>query len=437
MIRKKALIITYYWPPSGGPGVQRWLKFTKYLRDFGWEPVIYTAENPEVPEIDHSLVKDIPENVTVIKRKIWEPYQLYKFFVGQKQDSRISQAFLSESKKPKTAEMISRWIRGNFFIPDARKYWIKPSIRFLTEWLKDNPVDVIISTGPPHSMHLIAHGLKIQSGIPWIADFRDPWTNIEYYDDLLLTSRSDRKHHQLEAKIIKNANRVIAVSPTWKAEFEKDHKRPIDLLTNGYDEEDFEGVNPGQDPYFSISHIGTMIPSRNPGSLWSALSQLVKENEDFAHDFRLILVGRVDHSVMDAIKAFDLQNNLITTGYLSHNEVMIRQKSTWVLLDILKRASNTKGLYAGKLFEYLAAKRPILLIGPSDSDAAKLIEELQAGYAVDFEDQERMKTIIKNLYNDYQKNNLEDRSNKIEQFSRKNLTRKLSSILNEVISTSI
>ncbi|MBE9481851.1 MAG: glycosyl transferase family 1, partial [Bacteroidetes bacterium] len=174
---KKVLIITYYWPPSGGAGVQRWLKFVKYLREFGWEPIVYTPENPEAPDIDNSLEKDIPDNLTVIKRKIWEPYTAYKKFIGQEKEQKINAGFLSENKKPKLSENISVWIRGNFFIPDARKFWIKPSVKFLTNYLKNNPVDAMISSGPPHSMHMIALGLKQRLGIPWLADFRDPWTN--------------------------------------------------------------------------------------------------------------------------------------------------------------------------------------------------------------------------------------------------------------------
>lgn len=426
---KKVLIITYYWPPSGGPGVQRWLKFTKYLREFGWEPIIYTAENPEAPETDTSLEKDIPEQLKVIRHKIWEPYHLYKFFTGQSQKAKVTQAFLSDTQKPKTTELISRWIRGNFFIPDARKFWIKPSVKYLREWLEENPVDVIVSTGPPHSMHLIGRGLQKATGTPWLADFRDPWTNIDYYDDLLPGTRADKKHHQLEAEVVTNADRVITVSPTWKEEFEYTHKRSVDLITNGYDEDDFINIKPESDPYFSISHIGTLMPSRNPTALWKALSQLVKEDEDFAHDLQLVLVGRIDISVKNALQEYGLDNNLIETGYMPHNEVIKRQKSTWVLLDILKKARNTKGLYAGKIFEYLAAKRPILLIGPEDSDASKLIQKLNAGHAIDFEDVIGIKAVISKLYSDYRKNNLISESEAVEQYSRRNLTRELSGIL--------
>ena len=208
---KKVLIITYYWPPSGGAGVQRWLKFVKYLREFGWEPIVYTPENPEAPAVDESLLKDIPKNLTAIKRPIWEPYNLYKNFIGQKKDERINAGFLTEKKKPGLAEKISVWVRGNWFIPDARKLWITPSIKFLSDYLKRNPVDAIVSTGPPHSMHLIALGLKKKLNLPWLADFRDPWTNIDFYDKLMLTKASDVKHKKMELDVLKNANIITAI----------------------------------------------------------------------------------------------------------------------------------------------------------------------------------------------------------------------------------
>jgi hypothetical protein len=218
---KKVLIITYYWPPSGGAGVQRWLKFVKYLREFGWEPIVYTPENPEAPATDTSLLKDIPANITVIKQPIWEPYNLYKGFIGQKKEEKINAGFLSEKKKPGLAEKIAVWIRGNWFIPDARRFWIKPSVKFLSEHLRGNPVDVIVSTGPPHSMHLIALKLKKKLNIPWLADFRDPWTTIDFYDKLMLTKSSDKKHKGLELEVLKNADKVVTVSWNWSKDFKK------------------------------------------------------------------------------------------------------------------------------------------------------------------------------------------------------------------------
>ena len=199
---KRVLIISYYWPPSGGAGVQRWLKFVKYLRSFGWEPVVYTPENPEFPETDLSLAKDIPPGLEVIKQPIWEPYDTYKKLLGQKKEDKINAAFLSEKKKNSMLENFSVWVRGNFFIPDARKFWIRPSVKFLLNYLETNPVKAVISTGPPHSMHLIAMALAKKIKLPWLADFRDPWTNIDFYKDLRLSARADARHKKLEKKVL-------------------------------------------------------------------------------------------------------------------------------------------------------------------------------------------------------------------------------------------
>jgi hypothetical protein len=197
---KKVLVITYYWPPSGGAGVQRWLKFVKYLPSLGWEPIIYTVENGEYPVLDDSLVNDLPSNIKVLKTKIWEPYIFYKRFTGRKKNDKINSGFLNNKKKNKILESISVWIRGNLFIPDARKFWIKPSVNYLNNFIKDNPVDFIISSGPPHSTHLIALGIQKLNKIPWLADFRDPWTNIDFYKDLKLSKWADSKHKKIRKR---------------------------------------------------------------------------------------------------------------------------------------------------------------------------------------------------------------------------------------------
>nr|MBA2408145.1 glycosyl transferase family 1 [Chitinophagales bacterium] len=209
---KKVLIITYYWPPSGGAGVQRWLKMSKYLPEYGWEPIIYTPENAAYPIIDHSLEKDVLPGMKILRLPIWEPYDIYKRFVGRKKEEAVYSGFLSENKPKSFTEKISIWIRGNFFIPDARCFWIRPSIQFLTQELKKNPVDAIISTGTPHSMHLIGKGIKENLNIPWLADFRDPWTTIDFYGQLMLTRWADAKHHRLEKDVLKTADKVTTVS---------------------------------------------------------------------------------------------------------------------------------------------------------------------------------------------------------------------------------
>lgn len=431
---KKVLVLTYYWPPSGGAGVQRWLKFVKYLRNFGWEPVIYTPQNPEYPEYDESLFADIPENLMVLKTSIWEPYGFYKKFIGQKEDVKINAGFLSESKKKSFTENIAVWIRGNFFIPDARKYWIKPSIKYLNSYLRKNKVDTLVSTGPPHSMHLIALRLSEEFGIPWLADFRDPWTNIDFYKDLKLSAFADRKHHRLEKQVLEKANIVTVISPTMAEDFESIYHRKYEVITNGFDEEDVAD-NDGliKDEKFSLAHIGTMVKTRNPEILWRALSELVRENNDFANDLEIKLVGKADFTVWDSLDLFGLKPYVSKIDYLPHSEVNRIQCKSQVLLLLINDTPNAKSILTGKFFEYMAAQRPIICIGPEDGDAAKIIQETGAGLVSGYQDVEKLKNNIIEFYHLYKTGNCNISSRNIEKYSRKELTATLANLLNTII----
>ncbi len=430
---KRILIITYYWPPSGGAGVQRWLKFVKYLHRLNFQPVVYTPSNPENPVDDRSLLKDIPEGLTVISQPIWEPYDLYKKLIGHKPHQKINTGFLTESKKPKFTEKLSVFIRGNFFIPDARKFWVKPSVKFLSDYLCQNPVDVIISTGPPHSMHLIAMQLKHKFKIPWIADFRDPWTNIDFYKDLMLTRSADRKHHRLEKEVLKNADRIITIGSTMAQEFEQIANRHVDVITNGFDDEDMLHDTTEPDKKFSIAHIGSLNKDRNPVHLWEVLSELCSANTDFKNDLEIKLVGKVDISVTEALSKNNLTTNLNKIDYLEHDEVIREQTRSQVLLLLVNNTPNSKGILTGKLFEYLASGRPVLCIGAVDGDAAKIINETNSGTVVDFQDTLLMKQTVMKYYDLFKKNDLKIKSSGTENYSRLNLTRQLVAIINSTI----
>lgn len=384
---KRILIITYYWPPSGGAGVQRWLKFVKYLSDFGYEVVVYTPKEGEFPSEDNSLLKDIPESVEILKTPIWEPYDLYKKFVGQKKTEKVNAGFIQESKKPKKSQGISVWIRGNLFIPDARKYWIKPSVKFLKDYLKQKPVDTIISSGPPHSMHMIALGLKrkLKTQFPnWIADFRDPWTNIDYYKDLKLSTWADKKHKRLEKRVLNEANQVITVGKTLAKELENLGAKDVVTITNGYDSDDFAEQKTSLDEKLSIAHIGSMNKDRNPIQLWKYLSEKVKTDNDFSSRLEIKLIGKVDIAVLQDLDTLELTPFLNHIKYLPHNEVVIQQQKSKVLLLVVNDTPNAKGILTGKMFEYMAAKRPILMIGPPDGDAAEILNEDGYGKCFDF-----------------------------------------------------
>ena len=426
---KKVLIITYYWIPSGGAGVQRWVKFAKYLRQYGWEPIIYTPENPEYPSIDHSFEKDIPADITVLKTPIWEPYNVYRNLTGKKNQA-INAGFISENKKQGWKDKLSIWIRGNFLIPDPRRFWIKPSVRFLSDYLKENPVDAVITTGPPHSMHLIGMGLKKNfPSLPWVADFRDPWTNIDFYKDLNLTWLADKIHHKLEREVIQNADTVLVVSRGMEEEFALMKPKKLRVITNGYDESDAQVGPLTLDGRFSISHIGTLNAARNPRIVWKVLSEICAENVAFKNDLQIQLVGKVDFSVLEDIQSYGLQDQLLKIDYLSHSEAIAKQNSSQVLMLLINQSGNAKGILTGKFFEYLAAKRPILAVGPTDGDAAVVLNETGAGVIVDFADEPETKTAILNYYNQYKKGTLSVQSESVERFSRRSLTGELVGLL--------
>ena len=425
MQHKKVLIISYYWPPSGGAGVQRWLKFTKYLPEFGWTPVVYTPENPEFPSTDESLLEEVSAHCQVLKTPIIEPYGLYRKLLGLKADEKIQTGFLSESRKPRRLERFARWVRGNFFIPDARFLWIKPSIRFLTAWLRENPVDLIVSTGPPHSMHLIARELKKRTGLPWVADFRDPWTDIDFYHELYLSRWADRRHHELEAAVLSEADQVLVIGPTMRdGLLAKEASAKIAVVPNGFDEDDTQTVDVEPDQRFVLAHIGSFSPARNPITLWKVLSELKREGR-LPAEFVIQTIGKLDISVRDAISEAGLLDHLEHIPYLEHREVVRYQQKASMLLLVANRTHNAKGIVTGKVFEYLASSRPVLAIGPVDGDLAALMHETGAEAVIEYDDVASLKERILKHFGAHpaaaEKRNL-------EMYTRRALTKQLSTL---------
>jgi len=430
---KKVLIITYYWPPSGGGGVQRWLKFVKYLRDFGWEPIVYTPLNPEMPSEDESLLSQIPDQTEVVKTSIWEPYLLYKRFIGKKKSQRINTGFLSDSKKPKATESIAVWLRGNFFIPDARKFWIKPSVKFLKSYLRDHPVDAVVSTGPPHSMHMIALGVKKSLQIPWIADFRDPWTNIDFYHKLKLTKWGDRAHRHQEQQVIRNADILTTVSWSWAKEFEQLGSKHVEVITNGFDSADYDNLQPVASGKFELCHLGSMNKDRNPRRLWEAIALAATKTPGLKEQLRIVLLGSTDHQVFDDLEKWGLSDQVEHIAYLPHHEVLQRASGASLLLLPLNDTPNVSGIIPGKIFEYLALGKPILAIGPASGDSAHIVHETKSGTVIGFHDVEKMANLIMNGFNDFLQNKPQNiNPTDINRYSRKVLTGRMADLLNEL-----
>jgi len=423
----KVLIITYYWPPAGGSGVQRWLKFVKYLRDFDVEPVVYTVDNPEYALTDETLQNEIPENIEILKQSILEPNNLLSKLKSKQKDTSVG--FLNPN--PSFIEKKLHYIRANYFIPDSRKYWIKPSIKYLSNYLKNNNIDLIITTGPPHSIHLIGLGLQKKNSIKWIADFRDPWTDIDYFHQLPLTKNSLEKHELLERKVLKNADSVLVVGKTMKENFKKFNKK-IHVLTNGFDSnlinENFE-----LDKKFTFTHIGLMNADRNPIVLWKVLAKMAIKNIEFASDLQVKLIGKSALEIHTSIKEYGLENIVQFIGYLPHQKVIDHQRSSQVLLLVANNVPSAKGIITGKVFEYLQAKRPILAFAPEDGDLAEIIENTNSGIVIDFNDEEKLKKVMVDLYEKFKQDKLTVNSKSIDQYHRKNLTGKLAKIIKGII----
>ena len=422
----KVLIITYYWPPSGGSGVQRWLKFATYLSDFGIEPVVYTVDDPHYAILDKTLENEVPKSIKIIKKSIREPNNLVSLF-GKKNKKR-SAGFLDAN--PSFFGMVAQYIRANYFIPDARKYWIKPSVKFLTKFLSKNGIDMVITTGPPHSLHLIGLELKKRIGVKWMADFRDPWTEIDYFHQLPLTNRAKEKHHQLEKEVVSRADCVLVVGKTMQQNYLKYNKN-IKVITNGFDG-DLNTDNVQLDKKFTMVHVGLINADRNPKVLFRVISKMIKENKDFANNFELILIGKLADEVNKNIEKYQLKSYVKIIDYLPHHEVINYQKMAQVLLLIVNNVPSAKGIITGKIFEYLQANRPVLAIGPTDGDLAEIIGKTNSGTIVDFKDIKTLRSTLIECYNEYKNHNLAVKSKNIEQYHRKNLTEKLADIINNV-----
>lgn len=427
MNKKKVLIITYYWPPAGGPGVQRWLKFIKYLPEFNIEPIVYIPSNPNYPIIDESLVDEIPEGLTIINQPIAEPYKLASKISRGKSET-ISKGIITDNKKQGVMERLMLFVRGNFFIPDARKKWVKPSVNYLSTYIKDYNINTIITTGPPHSLHLIGEQLKRKLDINWIADFRDPWTTIGYHKKLKLMPMAKNKHKALESKVLNAADYIVVTSNNTKLNFETLTNQPIDVITNGYDNESVGEVI--LDEKFSISHIGSLLSDRNPGVLWNVLEEIINEDKIFASLFKLNFVGAVSEDILRSLETHNLSQYVSLKGYVSHVEAIKYQKQSQVLLLIEIDSEDTTCIIPGKLFEYMVANRPILAIGPKGSDVSEILRTTNTGNYFLYTDHDSIKETILEMFQDFRTGTLKSNAVGLEKYNRRTLTSKLAALIN-------
>jgi len=436
MQKKKILILTFYWPPSGGIGVQRWLRFVNHLDQIGWEVVVYTAKNASYPVRDEQLLSKVPSSVREWKTEVPEPNAwISKLLFWKKSKSTLLYKNQQQGGNSKSLVQKFLWyVRGNVFIPDARFLWIKPSIRFLRQQLRKEKFDIIVSTGPPHSMHLIAKQLKKEFDTPWISDFRDPWTSMDYLDEMFLTKKARAKHARLEESVLRNSDKVVVVGRTMYEEFKSKYNIDSIIIWNGY-----EGVPASPeglilDKKFTIAHIGSFLYKRNCDDLWKVLAALVTGHKSFAQNLEIKLVGNVATNILESISHFGLDTYLNKIDFVPHEQAKAFQESAQVLLLPIDRIHNAEFVITGKLFEYLKSRRPILMIGPENGDAAEIIDTCKAGYCCNFDDTAKIKSSVLEMFDRFLVNRNNIQSENIERYSMANLSRNYTNLFNQVIS---
>lgn len=418
---RSALLITYYWPPAGGAGVHRWLRFSKFFKENNWNLHVYCPDNAAWPTLDASLEKDVSNELTIVRKSIFEPHK----YLGKKNNPNQGSG-ITQQKKGSLLQRFIIWVRGNLFIPDARVFWIKPSVRFLSNYLKEHPnIDTIISTGPPHSMHLIAEKLKRNHPhIQWVADFRDPWTEIDFYQDLLPGKWADNRHKKLEKQVLQEADKVVTISQSGAQDLERIGNRKVEIITNGFIFPEFDAKKVVLDPQFTIAHFGSMPFARNPQVLWDALKDIINENPSITSDLKIRLIGPVDYNVLEKLEIAGLKPYLELISAVSHSQSIQMQCKTQLLLLVANKTGNVKGILTGKFFEYLGAKRPILAIGEVNSDLGDAMKNTNAGLFAGYEEKEKVKDFILSSYAKFKSQDLYHEAENLDAYSSSALARK-------------
>ena len=425
---KRVLVVTYYWPPSGGSGVQRWVKFSKYLVGEGWQCVVCTPENPDLIAVDDTLGVEIPPEVEVLRRPIVEPYEAYRKLLGRKKGQEVT-PINSGGKSLK--EKLSLYVRGNLFVPDPRVWWVRPTTKFLLKYLKEHPVDVIVTTGPPQSMHLIGQRLASATGIPWIPDFRDPWTKMYYLKHLPLTKCTWRRLEKMEQSVIDDASAVLTVTPLVQEFYAAKTKTPVAMITNGFDEEDFD-YEAQTDGFFNVTHTGLFAKDGNPFVLWKVLGEMASKDAAFREKLRLRLAGKTDPEVLRAIAEAGIAENVVNLGYCVHSDAVREQKSSTILILPLRHDPDYKIILPGKLFEYLASRRPMLGIGQVDGAMARVVADCAAGQVCEWEDEEGMRRFIGDAWSAFNADGVPPTAGDISAFTRRATARSLAALLDKV-----
>lgn len=431
---KKVLIITYYWPPSGGPGVQRVLKFAKYLPCFGWETAILTVKNGEYPAIDETLLNDIQGNCTVYKTKSAEPSALYKKFTGMNTRDSIPVSTLAQNNVT-WKQKLSNFVRLNLFIPDAKIGWIPYAVREGKKIIEKEQPDIIFSTSPPPTVHLIAAKLAEWSNLEWIADFRDPWTNIHYLQQQSINSVSKLINKNLEKKIIERCTAATCVSNNFVDLLTTTKRHKFTVITNGFDSEITRSAskNTGK---FTILYIGGLASTRYYPDFVLLLAKLLNNRQIDPARTEFQLVGSIDNGILEDIreKLKHVPNIIKHTNYVTHPIALEYMHQANLLLLFLEKGKDYEGHIPGKLFEYLSTGNQILCIGNKEGDTAQIINKTNAGKTFEPCEIDKIEYELISQFNCWNNNVREQEINtdEVNKYTRKKLTQKLAKLFDTV-----
>lgn len=433
---KKVLIITYYWPPSGGSGVQRWMYFCRYLKNFEIHPIVITVDEDKASyRFRDESFNDLVSDVEAYKTNTIEPLKLYSKILSGDKNTGIPIGFAGESK-PGFFQKISRAIRGNFFIPDARKGWVKYAVKKAREVIDKEKISLIITTGPPHSSHLIGLKLKKEFNVKWIADFRDPWTDLHYNKFLYRTKRSLKKDSAYEKKVLNEADTILTVGPSMKKHLvQKGNILPekVDFILNGYDESDFKNIVSSSDPeHFTISHIGMLSDSQPITAFLIALKSFYDTNHPICKFLKLRLIGNVSPKNKEEVISYIPLLETEHIGYVQKNIAVSYMMSSDLLFNSLAEMENSELLISGKLMEYIAAGKPILCLGNPKGDAAHLLNGFEFSEVFDRNNPELIIPYLNTLFDNWMnKVTFAPNITSVQQFSRFETTRQLANLINK------
>lgn len=432
-VNRRILFITYYFPPSSGPGVQRALKFAKYLPEFGWLPTVLTVrpEDAAYPNTDSALLDEIPVQVQVERTKAWDPYALYARLQGKAKSDTVGVGFVGESSMT-WKQAFARWVRANVFLPDARAGWVPYATRGANALMKNQTFHAVFTTGPPHSTHLIGRRIAAQHRLPWVADFRDPWTGIDFYKDLPMSVIAKKWDARLEKQVLEQADRVLVVSPDMKRRLQKRVDTDYTVLQNGFDPADFVHDSPALSTTFTLSYIGNLNAARNPEALWKAMASPVLDTTRDSIAVRL--VGNVDPMAVATARKYKVDERVTVEPYLAHADAVRAMQASTMLLLIINRVEGAEGIMTGKLYEYIASGRPILGIGPVEGDAAQVLRETEAGQMFDYEDHAGVAGFIEEQYQAWQHGRPKTGADptRRKRYSRRSQTEQLAHLLSHI-----